>query len=136
MARRAFVDSSVWIAYFSARDRLHAEADRALRTGFARRIALVTTNLVLAEVHRWLLFRAGIAAARAAIERIEGSASVAIVFADESHHRTACAWLDRLRDQRISYTDAVSFAVMRAAGCSVAMTFDRDFTIAGFRVWQ
>ncbi|HVO26103.1 MAG TPA: hypothetical protein VMW56_21005 [Candidatus Margulisiibacteriota bacterium] len=38
--------------------------------------------------------------------------------------------------QRITYTDAVSFAVMKAARCTAAMSFDHDFVVAGFRLWQ
>ncbi len=136
MPRRAFVDSSAWIAYFSARDRLHVDADRMLREAIARRTVLVTTDLVLAEVHRWLLFRAGPRPAVAAIDRIDRSPSAAVVFATPAHHRVARAWLDRLADQRISYTDAISFAVMQATGCNAVMTFDHDFVVAGFRLWQ
>ena len=39
-------------------------------------------------------------------------------------------------DQRITYTDAASFAVMDAERCRVAMSFDRDFRVAGFELWQ
>jgi predicted nucleic acid-binding protein len=100
------------------------------------RVPLVTTNLVLAEVHRLLLFRAGIRAAATALARIEASAAVRIVFATAAHHATAHGWLARLHDQRITYTDAVSFAVMEAMPCVAVLGFDRDFTVAGFRFWR
>jgi predicted nucleic acid-binding protein len=132
----AFVDSSAWIAHLSARDRRHAEAEETLRDALARRTALLTTNLVLAEVHRWLLFHAGPRPAAAAIDHIAESGSVTIVFATAVHHRAARAWLERLADQRISYTDAVSFAVMQTTRCASAITFDRDFASAGFRPWR
>jgi predicted nucleic acid-binding protein len=41
-----------------------------------------------------------------------------------------------LKDQRISYTDAVSFAMMQTARCQVAMSFDHDFEAAGFALWR
>ncbi len=59
-----------------------------------------------------------------------------ITFPIEVHHRSARQWLAKLADQRISYADAVSFAVMEATQCRVAMSFDRDFVIAGFRTWR
>jgi predicted nucleic acid-binding protein len=37
-------------------------------------------------------------------------------------------------DQRLSYVDAVSFAVMQASGCHAALTFDRRFRMAGLDV--
>ena len=63
---KLFVDSGAWIALFSARDQHHAEADALVREAIAQKVPLVTTNLVLAEVHRLLLFRAGARPAMAA----------------------------------------------------------------------
>lgn len=134
---RLFVDSGAWLAFFSARDRLHPEADRLFRHAFSRKIQLLTSDLVLAEVHRLLLDRAGIRPAMAALDRIEAAKSVGveIVFADADVHRAAREWLDRLADQVITYTDASSFALMRARRCESALSFDRDFELAGFRRW-
>lgn len=133
---RLFVDSSAWLAFFSARDQHHAEADDLFRRAAGNRARLLTSNLVVAEVHRLLLFRAGIEPARRALERIEASTLVALQFATSAHHRAACRWLARLADQKLTYTDAVSFSLMEAARIKTVLTFDRDFRIAGFEVWS
>ena len=44
--------------------------------------------------------------------------------------------LSRFSDQRIAYTDAVSFAVMKAAGLRAALMFDNDFVVAGLSLWR
>jgi predicted nucleic acid-binding protein len=93
---------------------------------------LLTTNLVLAETHRLLLYRAGIAAAAAALDRIDASALVKIEFGGGENHRAARAWLKKLSHHSISYADAVSFAVMEAWGCKEAISFDHHFCLAGF----
>ncbi len=134
--RRVFVDSGAWIAYFSLRDVHHDEADALLRAAVETRRKLVTTNLVLAEVHRWLLFQAGIAPAATALDRIDATPLVRIVYANAEHHRAARDWLARLADQGITYTDASSFAVMTALRCRTVMTFDNDFVVAGFTPWR
>ncbi len=127
-----FVDSSGWIAFFSARDQHHADSDRLFhRTARAKRL-LLTTNLVLAEIHRLLLYRAGIKAAAAALDRIEASSLVKIEFAVASHHNAAQIWLKKLSQHPISYADAVSFAVMEASGCKEALSYDHHFRLAGF----
>jgi len=127
-----FVDSSAWIAFFSSRDQHHAEADHAFRqTAEAKRL-LITTNLVLAEIHRFLLYRAGIKAAAAALDWIEASPLVKIEFAGAIHHRAARIWLKKLQQHPISYADAASFAVMEASGCKEALSFDHHFRLAGF----
>jgi predicted nucleic acid-binding protein len=43
-------------------------------------------------------------------------------------------WLERFDDQDFSLTDAVSFAVMSSRGIAEAITLDRHFVVAGFRV--
>jgi predicted nucleic acid-binding protein len=97
---------------------------------------LFTTNLVVAEVHRLLLFRAGPRVASAVLERIDGSDLVAVDFATAAHHAAARGWLSRLGDQTITYTDAVSFAVMQSRRCRTAFGFDHHFVSAGFTLWQ
>jgi predicted nucleic acid-binding protein len=128
-----FVDSGPWIALTSRRDGRHADADRLFRVAIARRIALVTTDLVVAEAHRLLLYRAGGAAARAFVDRIDRSPSLRLEFITPARHARACDWLVKLADQVITYTDAVSFAVVEATRCGAVLTFDDDFVVAGFQ---
>ena len=126
------VDSGAWIALFSARDQHHIEAEHLFRDAIAGRAPMLTTNLVVAEVHRLLLFRAGQRAAATALDRIEASPRVQIEFATAAHHRSARSWLDKLAPHPVTYTDAVSFAVMESLGCAAVISFDNDFVVAGF----
>ena len=48
----------------------------------------------------------------------------------------AANWLEKLSDQRISFTDALSFTLMRREKITEAFTFDRHFSIAGFQVFE
>lgn len=132
---RLLVDSDAWIALRSRRDQHHAEADRLFRDALERRIRLLTTNLVLAEVHRLTLFRAGVQAVLRALERIDASRSVTIHFASAEDHAAARRWLERLAPHPVTYTDAVSFAVMEATDCRHVLGFDQDFAAAGFTLW-
>jgi predicted nucleic acid-binding protein len=38
-------------------------------------------------------------------------------------------------DQAVSFTDALSFAVMRRMRIERAFSFDRHFALAGFELW-
>jgi predicted nucleic acid-binding protein len=136
LPRRAFVDSGAWIALASADDGHHAAADAIIRQAARARTKLFTSNLVIAEVHRFLLFRAGIRAAAAALAHIEASHLVVIEYATASHHVAALGWLRKLSDQIVTYTDAVGFAIAVATRCNAVIGFDRDFLVAGFRLWN
>lgn len=133
---RLFVDSGAWIALRSRRDQHHATADHLFRLALARRIQLITTNLVIAEAHRLTLFRAGVRAALRALERIDASPSVKIHFPTAGEHAGARRWLERMASRPITYTDAVSFTVMDATACRHVLGFDQDFAAAGFTLWR
>ena len=129
---RVFVDSGAFIGLFSADDQHHDDADALFRACIRHKTILVTSQLVIAEVHRFLLFNAGIDAAAVALDKISASPALTIEYTTAEHHRSGRAWLEKLGDQVISYTDAVSFAVMVASRCDAALSFDDDFVIAGF----
>jgi uncharacterized protein len=129
-----FVDTSAWIALFSRRDQHHYDADRMFRMIVASRRQLFTSNLVLAEIHRLLLYRAGSKAANAALEKIEASSLVAIEFADSKRHKSAINRLRKLNEHEISYTDAVSFSMMETVNCREAFSYDHHFEAAGFDI--
>ena len=133
---RLFVDSGAWIALRSRRDRHHVEADRLFREALARRVRLITTNLVIAETHRLTLFRAGLQPALRALERIDASPSVTLHCATADDHAAARRWIQRMAPRPITYADAVSFAVMEANRCMHVLGFDDDFAAAGFVPWR
>jgi predicted nucleic acid-binding protein len=133
---RLFVDSGAWLALRSRRDQHHAEADRLFREALARRVPLFTTNLVIAETHRLTLFRIGIQPALRALDLLDASESVTIRFPAAQEHSAARRWLERLAPRPITYTDAVSFAVMEQSRCRHVLGFDHDFVAAGFTLWQ
>jgi len=135
-AARLFVDSGAWIALRSRRDQHHAAADRAFRAAIEQRIPLVTTNLVVAEIHRLTLFRAGRDPALRALERIDASPSVTVHFTTSDDHIAGRRWLERLAPRPVTYTDAVSFAVMESRKCTHVLGFDQDFAAAGFELWR
>jgi predicted nucleic acid-binding protein len=131
-----YVDSGAWIAHASRRDRHHGEAHSLFQQIAERRLPLLTTNLVLAEVHRLLLFQAGIRAALGALEAIEKVRPLSIEFVGKTHHAAALDWIRRFADQPFTYTDAASFAVMSARQCRRFIGFDHHFEVAGFDRWR
>ena len=47
----------------------------------------------------------------------------------------AAHWLEKLSDQKVNFTDALSFVLMKRDGIGEAFTFDKHFSFAGFQVW-
>lgn len=82
------------------------------------------------------LFRVGVGSALRALDRLDRSERVTIHFAGADDHRAARTWIQRLAPRPVTYTDAVSFAVMEASGCDAVLGFDADFVVAGFTLWR
>jgi predicted nucleic acid-binding protein len=61
------------------------------------------------------------------------SPSVVVVHVGEEDFRAGLEWFDRYDDKDFSFTDCVSFAVMRRLKLKVALTFDQHFKQAGFQ---
>jgi uncharacterized protein len=129
------VDASAWLALVSLSDGRHAEAERAFIQVRKQKVPLLTTNLVVAEVQRLLLFRVGAHAGRRFLALLSSAPLLTLCFPGKAEHARALAWLDRYADQPISYTDAVSFAVMESSECRAVLSYDRHFDLAGFARW-
>jgi predicted nucleic acid-binding protein len=74
--------------------------------------------------------RAGSAAAIAVLGRMESSSRTA--FAGHNHHQAVKIWLSKLSGLPVSYTEAVSFAIMESSDCADALGYDQHFQAAGF----
>lgn len=95
---------------------------------------VVTTNLVIAETHALLLRRTTRDTALAFVQRARESPNLVVSSTTELEAAAVADWLERYSDQDFSFTDAVSFAVMAGRGIRDALTLDRHFATAGFRV--
>jgi predicted nucleic acid-binding protein len=82
-------------------------------------------------VGRW----AGGAFAAERARSILESERLAILRPGLAEEHEAVPLLEKYADQRVSFTDCVSFVLMRRHGIERAFSFDRHFGGAGFRHW-
>lgn len=127
-----FVDAGGWIALANTDDAHHPSAAAAYPTFVVRYRRLLTTTLVVAEAYVVLRLALGHAAAVRFLDLLEASPRVRRVAVGGQIEAEAEQLLRRFRDQRFSYTDAVSFVVMHSLGVTDAFAFDQHFATAGF----
>jgi predicted nucleic acid-binding protein len=127
-----FVDSGGWIALANADDRYHAVAAAAYPAFLTTYRRLLTTTLVVAETYVALRLGLGHAAAVRFLDLLDASPRILRVPLDARLEEDAAQVLRRFHDQRFSYTDAASFAVMRSLELTEAFAFDQHFSTAGF----
>ncbi|MBI4866683.1 MAG: type II toxin-antitoxin system VapC family toxin [Candidatus Wallbacteria bacterium] len=132
--KEIFIDTSGWLALEDASDPANSmttqESRRLLQEGFH----YVTTNFVLDEVYTVLKFRIGHAAAVRFGEKVRASSLVAVLIVSPAMEDEAWRFFEHQPQSTASYTDFVSWAVMRKRGIQVALTSDANFTAAGFEV--
>lgn len=131
-AMTAFVDTSAWYALLSESDTEHAAALRRFERLVQERRTAVTTNHVVSEAYTLLRRRLGARVSLSFVRRIRGDSFVRRVFVPENWEEEAERLLEQYQDQVFSYVDATSFVAMRHLGIQEALTFDRDFVVAGF----
>ncbi|MBI5201663.1 MAG: PIN domain-containing protein [Elusimicrobia bacterium] len=130
-----FIDTGPFLARYLQHDQHHARAVEGWKELDRRRLRCLTSNFVLDELLTLLARRAGPAFAAETGRRILGSHVLEIVRPGEKEETEAVGLLEKLADQGVSFTDCVSFALMRKAKARQAFTFDRHFSAAGFELW-
>jgi predicted nucleic acid-binding protein len=129
-----FVDTSAWYPLAVRRDPAHGRLVKALRTRIHEGAAVITTNLIVAETHALLVRRTNRDTALAFVRHVDQAGIVVVRSTAELEAVAAADWLERYLDQQFSFTDAVSFAVMTERAITDALTLDRHFAVAGFRM--
>lgn len=130
-----FVDTGPLLARYLARDQHHQRAREGWlelrRTG----LPCATSSFVLDEWVTLLGRRAGSSFAADRAAALWRSEALTVWRPEESDELRAIELLARFADQRVSFTDCVSFALMRRHRARMSFTFDRHFATAGFTIW-
>ena len=129
---RVFVDTGAWLAVTLLDDARHDEAARVFKELLADGARLVTTNHVVGETYTFLARVRDPRLACAFVDRLKGGFALDCVHAGEEAEARAFEWLRKYDDQRFSFVDVVSFAVMTELGIERVLAFDRHFVSAGF----
>jgi predicted nucleic acid-binding protein len=127
-----FVDAGAWIALANRKDDHHAAAVEAYPRLLKSYRHLVTTNLVIAETCVNIRKYMGHAAAMTFLENLAQSPRILRIYSDVALEVEAQRILCQYADQDFSYTDAVSFTLMRQRSINEAFTFDKHFATVGF----
>jgi predicted nucleic acid-binding protein len=95
-------------------------------------LALVTTNLVIAESYVAIRRVGGHQPAVRYLQSIRESSRLVKLYSDATMEARAEETLAQYHDQDFSFVDAVSLAVMQQRGIAEAFAFDHHFLTAGF----
>ena len=127
-----FIDTGAWYALADRSDEHHKRAIKKYPALLKRYPHLTTTNLVIAETYILIRRALGFQPAIAFLNNLSSSLRIAKIYSDTALEFKAEKILAKYQDQDFSYTDAVSFVVMRELKIGKAFAFDSHFSTAGF----
>ncbi|HEX4955204.1 MAG TPA: PIN domain-containing protein [Thermoanaerobaculia bacterium] len=130
-----FIDTGAFLARHLPKDDHRDLALPAWEELTRLRWPLYTSNFVLDET---LTLLGRCSTYHFAAERgrfIQESRELEILRPDEEDEARALAAFEKFADQKVSFTDCISFVLMRRYKIRRAFSFDRHFASAGFELW-
>ena len=130
-----FVDTGAFLARFVKSDQHHRRAREAWKRLSRSSWNCYTTNFVLNETFTLMGRRTTYDFAVERALALMTSDQLVILRPDREDELRAILLFRKFAYQRVSYTDCISFVLMKQRGLHRAFTFDRHFVDAGFEVW-
>lgn len=131
-----FIDTGPFLARFLANDQFHGKAITSWERLEKQNRGCCTSNFVLDETITLLARRAGYRFASERAQAIFASSALSILRPEIEDELEALRMFDKFADNEVSFTDCVSFALMRRHGVKKVFTFDKHFQQAGFSMWS
>jgi predicted nucleic acid-binding protein len=129
-----FIDTGAFLARYICKDQHYRSAVTVWQELGSNRENCVTSNFVLDETFSLLGRRAGYGFAVQRAKNIYASQAFTICRPDKEDEIKALQFFGKYADQRVSFTDCISFVLMKRAKINRVFSFDRHFELAGFHV--
>ncbi len=129
-----FIDTGAWFAIADKSDQYHSKATDQLEKCIQKDSTFLTSNLVIHETVMLLARKISKQTAIKFLNTIYSDDKVNVVLNDENLEQKAYAIFKKYTDQDFSITDCVSFAIMKENRIKEAFTFDKHFSIMGFKM--
>lgn len=129
---KIFIDTSAFYALEDSSDNHHKEALQIQERIAQERPLLYTTHHILDESITLIDSKLNPSRAARFARQLLSSRIIGLIRTDEDLEKVALHLYERFEEPRLSFTDCMSFAVMRALEIPTAFAFDRHFEQAGF----
>lgn len=127
-----FIDTGAFIARYIARDEHNKDAVTFWESLEKNRDKIFTSNFVLDETFTLLGRKADYRFAAERAKIIFSSSAITILRPEDKHEIAALKLFEKYADNEVSYTDCISFVLMKEHRIARVFSFDRHFKNAGF----
>ncbi len=130
-----YLDTGAFLSRFLKNDNCHKKALKKWEQIKKSKYKCVTSNFILDETFtllgRWTDYK--FAAEKANI--IYSSNIIEILRPEYDDELAAIKLFQKFSDQKVSYKDCISFILMKRMKIKYVFSFDRHFTLAGFKLY-
>jgi predicted nucleic acid-binding protein len=130
-----YIDTGAFLARHLSKDQYHHQANTFWDFIQKKNEKCVTSNFVLDETFTLLGRRAGYSFAAQRARNIYASESLDILRPSREDELAAIGFFEKYSDHRLSFTDCVSFVLMKIKKIKRVFTFDHHFHLAGFQIY-
>jgi predicted nucleic acid-binding protein len=130
-----YIDTGAFLARYLSKDQYHRQANTFWDIIRKKNEKCVTSNFVLDETFTLLGRRAGCSFAAQRARNIYASESLDILRPSQEDELEAIGFFEKYSDHRLSFTDCVSFVLMKIKKIKRVFTFDHHFHLAGFQIY-
>lgn len=131
-----FIDTGAFLGRYIQNDQHHPAAAALWEKLASKKIKIFSSNFVLDETFTLLARWAGYSFAAARAKNIYSSEKLTILRPEHSDEMEAIDLFEKYADQKISYTDCISFVLMRRERIKTAFSFDKHFHQLGFELMR
>ena len=126
-----FIDTGAFLARYLRNDQHHRSAVSVWEKLGSNRDNCITSNFVLDEMFTLLGRRAGHGFAVQRAKNIYASQALTICRPDREDEIKALQFFSKYADQHVSFTDCISFVLMKRGKINRVFSFDKHFELAG-----
>ena len=131
---KIFADTGAWIALADKNDRYHNIAEKVYASIRKKNIPVIITDYIFDETVTWLHYKIGHDIACGWGNKILNSRMVEIVKVSDEHINLSWELFQKYHDQKLSFTDCISFTIMKLFGTDTVFAYDSHFSTMGFRI--
>ncbi len=131
-----FIDTGAFLAHIMPDDQFSDSASEAWQRLEQERTPLFSSEPVLIETTNFLIRQQSPDIAAEWLRHVIPSNEIRWLQPSKDDFRHAKDLIVKFSDQCLSLTDAISFSLMKRHAISNAFSYDKHFSMAGFKLWQ
>jgi len=129
-----FIDTGAYFAAFFPKDNYHQQSLEIWESIENSDIKIITSNHILDELATLLARKTNYSFAASQLKAIYTDSKIHIERSNHADELQALSFFQKYSDQKISFTDCISFAIMKRLNITQIFTFDQHFEYLGFNL--